>query len=177
MYPQSTSNMSLYMCGYLIFDCLCIIGSLIWPYLFCYFATLTTNRIVAIGNAIYDSNWYNYKPQLQKCLILIISRSQKEVHFAGFLMVRCTLAVFGQVWPLFVHAIGMKTFKCVLFLCRSFKHHVRIIWFAGNFSIDKILRHSSGKFACASDNLTKLQLWSFEYKEFRFNIYFSITLF
>lgn len=89
------------MCGYLIFDCLCIIGSLIWPYLFCYFATLTTNRIVAIGNAVYDSNWYNYKPMLQKCLILIISRTQKEVHFTGFTMVRCTLAVFGQVLHLY----------------------------------------------------------------------------
>lgn len=94
---QSASNLSLYMAGYIIFDFLCIIGGLTWPYLFCYFATRTTNRVLTIGNSVYDLDWYEYSADLQKYIILIIARSQKNVHFSGFSVVGCTLVVFGQV--------------------------------------------------------------------------------
>lgn len=132
--------MSLYMVGYIIFDFLCIIGGIIWPYLFCYFATRTTKRVLSIGDSVYDMNWYEFPVTLQKYITLIIARSQKEVHFTGFTMVRCTLAVFGQVrsYHWFIIAISYGIINKKFFsLARLFKHLVRIIWFADNFSKDK----------------------------------------
>lgn len=71
--------------------------SMFWPYLFCYYATYITNRISFIGFAAYDTNWFDYPLDLQKHMILILARSQENVHFHGFNLIECTLEVFGKV--------------------------------------------------------------------------------
>lgn len=74
-----------------------IVCSLIWPYLFCYFASYTTDRISSIGNIAYDANWLEYPPKVQKYFILIILRSQERVHLTGLNLIGCSLEVFGKV--------------------------------------------------------------------------------
>lgn len=83
--------------GSFIYSVVCIACSLIWPYIFCYFASLTTDRVSAIGNIAYDVNWFDFPPKLQKYLILIINRSQEQVQFTGLNLIGCSLEVFGKV--------------------------------------------------------------------------------
>lgn len=80
------------------FHIVAMFSSLIWPYLFSYFATFITNRISFVGDTAYNTSWFDYPLELQKHFILIIARSQEDVHFTGFNLVRCTLEVFGKVW-------------------------------------------------------------------------------
>lgn len=67
------------------------------PCMYCYFATITTGKIVSIGDVVYNANWYNYSPEIQKNNILIIGRSQERLHFSGFGIIYCTLGVLQKV--------------------------------------------------------------------------------
>lgn len=70
---------------------------LIWPYIFCYFADSTTECISNMQRSVYNLNWYNFPPQLQKHFILIMAQSQRPLCFTGFGFVRCKLISFGIV--------------------------------------------------------------------------------
>lgn len=81
----------------LVFQVICVLTSVLWPLIYCYFATIATNRISMIGYSAYDTNWFEYPPKLQKYMILIIARSQETIYFTGFNLVYCTLEVFAKV--------------------------------------------------------------------------------
>lgn len=91
---QSTSDLSP---QFILYDTLCIVSSLAWPFLFCYFATFATGRISSIGNVVYSSNWYNFPPNTRKYVTLVIARSQQPLYFSGLGLIRCTLELFGNV--------------------------------------------------------------------------------
>lgn len=79
------------------FRYLCIMCSMSWPFIFCYYANITTDRISYISDSVYDLNWYDYPSKQQKYMILIINRSNKSIFFSGLNLVRCTLETFGKV--------------------------------------------------------------------------------
>lgn len=83
------------MIGFHVFGAM--FSALLWPYLFSYFATFVTERVSFIGDTAYNTNWFDYPPELQKHFILFIARSQENVHFTGFNLIRCSLENFGQV--------------------------------------------------------------------------------
>lgn len=78
------------------FNILCVV-CLSWPTLYCYFATITTYRISAIGEDAYFSNWYNYPLVVQNFLSLIIARSQNNMQFSGMGLIHCNAETFGKV--------------------------------------------------------------------------------
>lgn len=67
------------------------------PYLLCYFASSAIDRISNIQRCVYDLNWYNFSPELQKFIILIMAQSQRRIYFDGLNLIRCTLATFWKV--------------------------------------------------------------------------------
>lgn len=75
----------------------CMMCSLIWPSIFCYFGTHITDRLLLIALIMYESKWYYYPLELQKFVILVIARSQKPAYFTGLNLIRCTLEIFGKV--------------------------------------------------------------------------------
>lgn len=58
---------------------------------------MTTDRMEAIGEKIFEPKWIELPIELQKPIILIISRSQQKLRFNGGGMVYCTLESFGNV--------------------------------------------------------------------------------
>lgn len=80
-----------------VFNLMCIVCSMIWPSYYCYYATIATEEILAVGDYTYNSKWYNYPVKLQKHVILIVARSHKRVHFSGLNLMYCTLEYFGKV--------------------------------------------------------------------------------
>lgn len=78
------------------FNILCII-CLLWPTLYCYFASFTIERIASIGNDAYFLKWYYYPPMLQKYFTLIIAQSQGKVQFTGLGLIYCSIETFGKV--------------------------------------------------------------------------------
>lgn len=82
---------------FIVYDILCFVTSLIWPYFFCYFATFASDRVSSIGNIAYTSNWYEYPQPLRRYIILIVALSQQPIHFSGLGIIRCTLETFGGV--------------------------------------------------------------------------------
>ncbi|XP_031637097.1 uncharacterized protein LOC116349691 [Contarinia nasturtii] len=97
MYNLEHSASNLADWGLLGYGIICIICASAWPFLFAWNATLATERIIAVGQTTFGLNWYDYPPELQRCLVLIISRSQKPVYFTGLGIVHCTLETLGKV--------------------------------------------------------------------------------
>lgn len=79
------------------FHIICIICSLTWPSLYCYFGSIATERIASIADIVYAANWYDYTPELRKHIILIVARSQEPVYFTGLGLIHCTVETFGKV--------------------------------------------------------------------------------
>lgn len=74
-----------------------IVCSLVWPFLFCHYATIATERIADIGQFTYASDWFDYPIDIQKSMILIIARSQEPIKFSGLNVFYCNIEVFGKV--------------------------------------------------------------------------------
>lgn len=89
---QSNSDITLFLVGGIS-----LIVSLCWPFLCCYFATLTSDRIFLISHIVYGSKWYLYPLKLQKYITLVIARSQQDAQFTGFNLIGCSLFTFGNV--------------------------------------------------------------------------------
>lgn len=77
---------------------LAVIAALLWPFTYCYFANITTDRIASFAEDIYGSNWYEFPLEFHQYIILIIARSKKPCYFTGLNFVRATLETFGIVW-------------------------------------------------------------------------------
>lgn len=78
-------------------DVLCLVCSLMWSFLFCYFANLATDHVSAIGDVAYCLNWFDHPVEMQKYLILIVARSHDRIYFTGLDLIPCTIEVFGKV--------------------------------------------------------------------------------
>lgn len=85
-------------------DLVCIICSLMWPYLFCHFGNSTMNLVSHVGDIAYNSNWFNYPAKIQKDFIFVVLRSHKRNCFIGFHLVPCTMEVFGQVCAIILNS-------------------------------------------------------------------------
>lgn len=93
---------------------------LIWPYLFCYFADITTKRISNIQQSVYKLKWYNFPLNLQKHFILMMAYSQRPIYFAGLKFVRGTLATFGTVIMTIFFFSMLAAFCNCFFFCLTF---------------------------------------------------------
>lgn len=93
-FSQAVHNQGYTSC---IFYLICLLCSLNWTFVLCYAATTATSALEDISKYVYSSKWYEYPPEMQKCLILLMARSQRPVYFTGMRMVRCTLDVFMRV--------------------------------------------------------------------------------
>ncbi|XP_055304972.1 putative odorant receptor 85d [Sitodiplosis mosellana] len=93
MFNTENSNIDALL---IVWCTVCITGSLLWPFLFCKFATIATNKIHNIG-LLTHSDWFTYPLDLQKSMILIIARSQEPIHFSGLNLFYCNVEVFGKI--------------------------------------------------------------------------------
>lgn len=80
-----------------IYGIMCLMCSLLWPYLFCHYGTIITNELSSIGDILYTSNWYNYSAVYRHHITLIIVCSQKPIAFTGLGLITCSLESFGKV--------------------------------------------------------------------------------
>lgn len=117
----------------IIFLLSCIGTSLIWPYIVCYFANITTHRMALIGETIFNSNWFDYPPELQKYTILIIARSHYPSKFKCYGLFNCTLEAFGNVrFLIFMFQVDLTL---SLLFSRLWNHQFLTIWFLDNYLI------------------------------------------
>lgn len=64
---------------------------------FCLASESITEALFGVGDAFYESPWYCFPIQHQKQLILIITRSQRELRLEGLGLIFCSLETFGRV--------------------------------------------------------------------------------
>lgn len=117
----------------ILFQIVCITASLMWPYLYCYYATFACDRVASIGDTVYNSNWYNQSVEMQRRNILIIAYSQQPVHFTGFNLFPCTLEIFGHVSIKFIPLIFQPLIYYLFYFCSCSENHARFIWFSEVF--------------------------------------------
>lgn len=91
---QTVSNFNLLI----LYDILCVIVSLTWPFIMCYSATQATYAMSHIADVVYnDSNWPDLPLDVRGYITLLMARSQVTLYFTGFTIVRCTLETFMRV--------------------------------------------------------------------------------
>lgn len=71
----------------------------IFCYVLCYFSTKMSFNAGRFATITYDSTWYEYPVEQQKCIILMIKRSQKSFGLSGYGIISCSMATFLSVWP------------------------------------------------------------------------------
>lgn len=96
--------------GIFAMDLICQSAGMMWPYLFCHFANLTTDRVLANRNVVYDLNWIDYPVRMRKYIILLIARSQQPIIFSGLFLFPCSLEVFGLVSVIALYIIFWSIF-------------------------------------------------------------------
>lgn len=81
----------------ILYDILCLMVSLLWPFGLCFAATMATTASSDITKVIYNTEWYNFPHELRKYLPLMMARSQLQISFIGFGIVGCNLPNFVKV--------------------------------------------------------------------------------
>lgn len=76
---------------------MCVICATYWQTFFCIYANKVTDEVADVGFSAYDAEWYAYPLKLQKYNLVMIGRSQEEIHFSGLNFMYCTLEYFGKV--------------------------------------------------------------------------------
>lgn len=125
-WPRSQSALNISDWAVVGYGVICIICASAWPFLYCYFATIASDRVLNVGKKTFDSNWYDFPQDLQKYIVLIISRSQKPIYFTGLGLVHCTLETLGKVSSTNHFILCQKCGKSFwnyfsIFLCRKLK--------------------------------------------------------
>lgn len=63
----------------------------------CYLGDMATSKCATTNEDVYHTNWYKYPVKMQKFIILIMMRSQKQFVFKGFSLLQCSLPAFKEV--------------------------------------------------------------------------------
>lgn len=66
-------------------------------YAFCEIGETITNRFEALGDKVYQLNWYTLPLSMQKDLVRVIAISQKRVFVRGYLDIQSSRQVFKKV--------------------------------------------------------------------------------
>lgn len=64
---------------------------------FCYLGAQLTAKAAEVNESIYGTEWYNYPPNIQMYMILIMKRAQKPFIITGYSLVSCSLESFKDV--------------------------------------------------------------------------------
>lgn len=72
-------------------------ASLVTLYVYCYAGSMMTVHFEELADVVYQSKWYEYDPQIRKCLVLLIANCQKPMVFNGFKLIYLTLNTFARV--------------------------------------------------------------------------------
>lgn len=127
---------------------------LIWPFLFCHFGTIATERLQSFDIIAYNANWFDYPSDLRKFIILITAQSRTKINFNGLGLIGCNLEIFGKVRRLIELRFWLfDNFSDPNFIsCRLSDRPVRIIWFfivfhGDNFTLRSFTQKSS-EFFC-----------------------------
>ena len=115
------------------FYVLSVVSTLFWPFLICHFATVATDRINDIGYTAYDCDWFDLPIDFQKCMILIILRSEESIQFTGLNLCFASPETFGKVWISIKYANACFVFLLMIFFCRFSKHPALTIWCSENW--------------------------------------------
>lgn len=70
-------------------------GSIMFFY--CYYGEMATTSFENLADALYESNWQNFPPQLQKYFVLMIGNAQIPLFYHGFHVSILSLNTFAQV--------------------------------------------------------------------------------
>lgn len=82
---------------------------LVSVFIYCFNAEFIVKYLTGIGDMVYhQAEWYKYRNDLQKDLILIIRRSQVPFAFNGLKIIDCNLKNFGSVSVL--HSVILSFF-------------------------------------------------------------------
>ncbi|XP_014480074.1 PREDICTED: odorant receptor 4-like [Dinoponera quadriceps] len=66
-------------------------------FIFCYAGEYLINKSKAIGNAAYDTSWYNMEPEQSRIILFIILRSQKQLTLTIGKMMNLSLQQFANI--------------------------------------------------------------------------------
>lgn len=135
--------------------------SLFWPVLHCYYASSITQRIEDTAVTAYSSKWFDLHIKLQKFVILMMIRSQEELHFTGWSIIYCTMETLGKVFRMNQMWITISNnFQCssISFSCSI--HPFLIIWFIAIFQMFEYNLVSPMNEKCHSQRPTKILILS-----------------
>lgn len=68
-----------------------------WLYLFCRGGDELTNRFASVSNQAYQFDWYLLPIEMQRCLMLMMMASQKNVYIRGAGGTQCTRDTYKKV--------------------------------------------------------------------------------
>lgn len=66
-------------------------------FLYCYFGEMATESYEKLTDSLYEGNWQELKPDLQKYIILMIANAQRPLYYHGFEVAILSLNTFAKV--------------------------------------------------------------------------------
>lgn len=98
----------------------------IFCYVLCYFSTKMSFNASRFAAITYDSTWYEYPVEQQKCIIFMIERSQRSFDLSGYGIISCSMATFLSVGPEVPTILKNYNFKHI-FLHSAFSYGLLLL--------------------------------------------------
>lgn len=58
---------------------------------------MATSSYERMADSLYECNWFELPVQMQKCLMIMIMKTQKPIYYHGFRVAVLDLATFNKV--------------------------------------------------------------------------------
>lgn len=66
-------------------------------FVYCFFGKMATHSYEKMADRLYDCNWRELSPALQKYFVIIIQNAQRPIHYHGFGVAILSLGTFTTV--------------------------------------------------------------------------------
>lgn len=64
---------------------------------YCFFGKMATESYERMSECLYECNWVNLSPKLQKYIVIIITNAQRPIYYDGFGVAVLNLETFNKV--------------------------------------------------------------------------------
>lgn len=82
-----------------------LLGSSSNLFLLCYFGQQATDSFGRMSDALYETNWLNFEPKLQKYFLIAIQNAQQPLFYNGFSIMTLNLESYTQVSKWMLHKL------------------------------------------------------------------------
>lgn len=112
----------------IISDLMAMQFTFLYLFIYCYFGKMATESYTIMADTLFECNWHELNPKLQKYFVIMIAYAQEPMYYHGFGVVVLNLETFTSVNSILNFDSEHIVYEVILFFCSWYAQCALTIW-------------------------------------------------